>query len=223
MKKSKSRFIAGLALVLALFALAPGVIYTDFNLNQFGTNSYRVYLRDGVLLTNAIVMGRIGINTNAPHTSSVIDINGHVYIRNTRGLEQAAGGSPSLKVGEGSTTVALRPGGTDRLTVSASTTTTAGGRVHLTAHKDANYTVAVSDYRIVSLNYTAAVTNTLVAPTTATSGQTWEFADGAGQAATTNIWLKPASGTINGAAAVAIAADFGQKVVWHNGTNYFAR
>jgi hypothetical protein len=96
-----------------------------------------------------------------------------------------------------------------------------GGQVNWrTAVDNTAYTANANDYLIVWTNLTAGRTLTLKDAATLDAGQTYIIADESGLAGTHNITIAPLVGTINGAVNVKLASNYGQLLVWSDGTNW---
>lgn len=79
--------------------------------------------------------------------------------------------------------------------------------------------VAGTDYIIVT-NLTTPGAVAVNLPATPTAGLTYVIKDGKGDAAANNITITPAAGTIDGAATLVIAANYGRAVLTYNGTEW---
>ncbi|PYE14062.1 hypothetical protein DFR67_114161 [Williamsia limnetica] len=96
-----------------------------------------------------------------------------------------------------------------------------GGQVNWrTAVDNTAYTANANDYLIAWTNLTAGRTLTLKDASTLEAGQTYIVADESGLASTHNITIAPLVGTINGAVNVKVASNYGQLLVWSDGTNW---
>ncbi|MHB8483659.1 MAG: hypothetical protein ACYDBV_13175 [Nitrospiria bacterium] len=93
-----------------------------------------------------------------------------------------------------------------------------------TAVADVAYTVLQYDYIIAYTSLTATRIVTLPAPSATNSGQVFIIKDESGSAAAgVKITVTPASGTIDGAANVSIAAAYGVVRCYNNGVNYYTQ
>lgn len=86
-----------------------------------------------------------------------------------------------------------------------------------------HYTVLANDV-IIEVTSTAALRSiTLPAPSTSNIGKFYIIKDSSGGAATNNITIISASGTVDGAASVVISQNYGAVQVFSDGTSYFTQ
>lgn len=80
-------------------------------------------------------------------------------------------------------------------------------------------TAATSDY-IVVVNKTVGAATAVNLPSSPTTGTMLRIKDGKGDAATNNITVMPAAGTIDGAATYVINVNYGAVDIVYNGTSW---
>jgi predicted secreted protein len=82
-------------------------------------------------------------------------------------------------------------------------------------------TVATTDY-MVTLNKTVGAASAVSLPASPTTGTVFVIHDGKGDAATNNITITPAAGTINGAATLVLNTAYATTTLTYNGTQWDA-
>jgi hypothetical protein len=105
-------------------------------------------------------------------------------------------------------------------------TTLKGGQIVNRTPVSTNYTILASDYIVAYTSTSSAFAATLPTATAGNAGQEWVVKDESGGAATHNITVKTAGGTIDGVAGgtgLVINTNYGVLRVYSNGTNYFTR
>lgn len=81
-------------------------------------------------------------------------------------------------------------------------------------------TVSATTDNIVIVNKTTGAATTVNLPASPTTGLTYTIKDGKGDAATNNITITPAAGTIDGAATSVISTNYGSRDIVYNGTQW---
>lgn len=80
-------------------------------------------------------------------------------------------------------------------------------------------TIVASDDLVV-INKTVGAATTVNLPSSPTAGDKYTIKDGKGDAATNNITIFPASGTIDGASTFVIGSNYGAAVFQYNGVEW---
>lgn len=176
-----------------------GVGFSAGQTNAYGSNLTLLGANSDVATNNLTNATAIGYRAQAGASNALV----------LGGITGVNGGT-SVNVGIGTTTpnAALH---------------VVGGLIwNRTAVADANYTALATDYLIAYTSLTAARTVTLPAGATNNAGQWYVIKDESGSAGlVTTITVAPASGTIDGAASIAINSSHGVFRVYSNGANWF--
>jgi hypothetical protein len=163
-------------------------------------------------LTDCVFIGRnADATTNTLTNAIAIGAGATVAASNSMVL-----GSVATKIGIGNSS----PAYSLHVTSAAQAVKVDGGYIaKLTVAAGTTYTALVTDYIIQSTN-TNAVTITLPAGAPSNLGQIY-LIKGSANAGTNNTTIAPASGTIDGAASVAITTNNGHIQVFSDGANWF--
>jgi len=84
----------------------------------------------------------------------------------------------------------------------------------------ASYSISATTDQIVIINKTSGSATALTLPASPVAGMVYRIKDGKGDAATNNITITPASGTIDGAANLIINSPYASCDLVYNGTEW---